>query len=296
MTSEQEQISQFVQALGADAIPLMSRMLLVERSSVTDVNTRDSAFYDFTALQFQAKYGTSLAMEWLLRQRCPGCPPPDVEGRDVFYGNTALIWAVCSSEDPEGKVRLLLDHGADRNVKDNNHFSVLSWAAGKPVLIDILENYQPDRSAASATLELMNGKEKISELVQVSGADAIPRISRMLFIDRTTIHINSADRSYSNFTSLHYQTAVGDTETVAWLLRLQPAPDLEARDIGGNTPLILAAFRGNDPIGKVRLLLDYGADRDAMSKSGKTALDYARRFDKHVAADILQHYFPDVSR
>ena len=142
MASQQDQISQFVQALGPDAIPLMSRMLEVEHSAVTDVNTKDGAFYDFTAFQFQAKYGTRLAMEWLLRQD----PPADIEGRDDFYGNTALIWAVCSSEDPEGKVRLLIEHGADRNVKDNSHFSVLSWAAGKPALLDILENYHPDVS------------------------------------------------------------------------------------------------------------------------------------------------------
>ena len=121
----------------------------------------------------------------------------------------------------------------------------------------------------------------------------------MLFIDRTITDVNIADRLYSGFTALHYQAAVGDTEAVAWLLRLrlqEPPLDIEARDVGGNTPLILAAFRGNDPEGKVRLLIDFGADRNSTSKSGRTALDYARRFNKHAVANLLENYRPDVSR
>ena len=142
----------------------------------------------------------------------------------------------------------------------------------------------------------MNSKEQITKFVQVNGANAIPRMSRMLFVDRTITDMSIKDSTYSGFTALHYQASIGDTETVAWLLRLEPSPDIEARDIGGNTPLILAAFRGCDPEGKVRLLLDFGADRNATSKSGKTAYDYALKFNKRVVADMLENYFPDVSR
>ena len=55
--------------------------------------------------------------------------------------------AALSGEDPEGKVRLLLDHGADRDLKNWNGHTALDWARSynKPAaVIDMLENYRPD--------------------------------------------------------------------------------------------------------------------------------------------------------
>ncbi len=126
-----------------DAIPRMHRMLYIDRS-ITDINVKDSTFHDCTALHYQARYGTAGSVAWLLRQD----PPPDINIRDS-YQFTPLMEAADSYEDPEGKVRLLLDHGADRDLKSNSGATILSWArlySKYPAVIDLLENYRPDVS------------------------------------------------------------------------------------------------------------------------------------------------------
>ena len=125
MANSIEKISEFVRnnlfgQPDPDAIPRMSRMLLVDRT-ITDINVKDSNGY--TSLHYQVLFGTTGSVAWLLRQD----PPPDIDVRtDSILGQwTPLMYAVDSDEDPEGKVRLLLDHGADRDCKDCHGNTVL---------------------------------------------------------------------------------------------------------------------------------------------------------------------------
>ncbi len=138
----------------------------------------------------------------------------------------------------------------------------------------------------------------VSEFVQASGADAIPRMSRMLYVDRSITDINIKDSTYGDRTALHYQSSRGKTGSVAWLLRQDPPPCVNIVDSDQYTPLMLAAFSDEDPEGKVRLLLDHGADRDIKNKYGRTALYNARYTNKPAAViDMLtKKYRPDVSR
>ena len=125
-----------------DAIPRMTRMLLVDKS-ITDIDVKDSDYYNWTSLHYQARWGTTRSVAWLLQQD----PPPDVNIRNSFQ-STPLMLAVCADEDPEGKVRILLEHGADRDLTDG-YGTALSWARSinKPAAaIDVLENYRPDVS------------------------------------------------------------------------------------------------------------------------------------------------------
>ena len=88
-----------------DAISWMSQMLLVDRT-FTDINVKDSTYYNRTALHYQARYGTTGSVAWLLRQD----PPPQIEVRDSSNLQwIPLILAVYSNEDREGIVSLLLD-------------------------------------------------------------------------------------------------------------------------------------------------------------------------------------------
>ena len=144
-----------------------------------------------------------------------------------------------------------------------------------------------------------NTKERISEFVQANGADAIPRMHRMLHVDRTITDINIKDSTYYDRTALHQQAYYGTTGSVAWLLMQDPPPDIDVRDSYQYTPLIMAAACWDDDLeGKVRLLLDHGADRDMKSNFyGRTALDYARSRNKPAAViDMLENHRPDVSR
>ena len=127
--------------------------------------------------------------------------------------------------------------------------------------------------------------------------DAIPRMSRMLYIDRSITDINIKDSTYYDYTALHFQAANGTTGSVAWLLRQDPPPDIDVLNSDQTTPLMLAVHSGEDSEGKVRLLLDHGADRDLKDNYGNTALVHARSHNKPAAViDMLKNYRPDVSR
>ena len=141
----------------------------------------------------------------------------------------------------------------------------------------------------------MANKDIVSEFVRVRGADAIPRMHRMLYIDRSITDINVKDNG--DCTALHHQAHYGTTGSVAWLLRQDPPPDINVRDSDQYTPLMMAVYSNEDSEGKVRLLLDHGADRDLKDNNGYTALDNARRNNKPAAViDMLENYRPDVSR
>ena len=148
----------------------------------------------------------------------------------------------------------------------------------------------------------MTDKKIVSEFVRNNlrdkpDPDAIPRMSRMLYVDRSITDINIKDSTYYGYTALHYQSQYGTTGSVAWLLRQDPPPDVNVLDSSQRTPLILAVLWGEDPEGKVRLLLDHGADRDLKDGIGHTALDYAREYNTPAAViDMLENYRPDVSR
>ena len=143
----------------------------------------------------------------------------------------------------------------------------------------------------------MANNKIVSEFVRASGADAIPRMSRMLNVDKSITDINIKDSTCCGYTALHWQALNGTTGSVAWLLMQDPPPGINVLSSSQGTPLMFAALSGKDSEGKVRLLLDHGADRDLKNIDGRTALDYARRNNRPPAViDMLKNYRPDVSR
>ena len=139
-----------------------------------------------------------------------------------------------------------------------------------------------------------NNNNTVSQFVEAEGSDAIPRMARMLLVDKTITDINIED--YDGQTALFYQAKHGTTGTVKWLLMQDPPPYI---DVHGTywTPLMTAAMSDTDSEGKVRLLIEYGADRELKSLHGETVLHWAREFNMPAAViDILENYRPDVSR
>ena len=147
---------------------------------------------------------------------------------------------------------------------------------------------------------MANNSKTVSQFVEAIGSDAIPRMARMLLVDKTITDINIKDSTWHDGTALHHQSQYGTTGSVAWLLLQDPPPDINVRDSYlQTTPLMRAVMIGSkDPEGKVRLLLDHGADRDLKNKWGNTALDDARyNFHyKPAVIDRLENYRPNVSR
>ena len=142
---------------------------------------------------------------------------------------------------------------------------------------------------------MANSKEKIKEFVEARGSDAIPRMARMLLVDKTITDIN-IKTSYG-WAALYYQAGPGTTGNMAWLLRQDPPAYIDIRSPSQETPLMAATYSPTDPEGKVRLLIEYGANRDLVDKYGETALFLARMTIKPAAViDLLENYRPDVSR
>ena len=127
--------------------------------------------------------------------------------------------------------------------------------------------------------------------------DAIPRMTRMLLVDKSITNIDVKDSTYDDWAALHYPARYGTTRSVAWLLQQDPPPDVNIRNSYQSTPLMYAARADEDPEGKVRILLEHGADRDITNVYGYTALYFARKYNKPAAViDLLENYRPDVSR
>ena len=127
--------------------------------------------------------------------------------------------------------------------------------------------------------------------------DAIPRMTRMLLVDKSITNIDVKDSDYDDCTALHYQARWGTTRSVAWLLQQDPPPDVNIRSSSQSTPLIYAAWSVDDPEGKVRILLEHGADRDLTNVGGYTPLSWARSINKSAAViDLLENYRPNFSR
>ena len=66
--------------------------------------------------------------------------------------------------------------------------------------------------------------------------------------------------------------------------------ELDARSNTQYTPLMAAAYNGRTKI--CEMLLALGADPSLKNKDGKTALDYARQYDRPECAALLQPVTP----
>ena len=108
--------------------------------------------------------------------------------------------------------------------------------------------------------------------------------------------INVRDSLFSNdYTALMFQAVDDDgtKEAMEWLLTRQPPADVNLRNKEGKTALMYA-FDRDDP-DKVRLLLEYGADRNIPNKEGITPLQEAKKSKRIEIIPVLESYFPDVS-
>ena len=142
---------------------------------------------------------------------------------------------------------------------------------------------------------MANNNNTVSQFVGARGSDAIPRMARMLLVDKTITDINIKDSD--GRTALYYQALWGFTGNMAWLLRQDPPAYIDVRSSSQGTPLTEAAWSDTDSEGKVRLLIEYGANRDLVDESGRTALSIARTYKNRAAViDLLENYRPDVSR
>ncbi|EPS35673.1 hypothetical protein H072_10925 [Dactylellina haptotyla CBS 200.50] len=188
-----------------------------------------------------------------------------IEGRDKD-GRTALIKAACYG-DLE-LIKFLLEHGADLENKDRWGQTALATIAsvGDEEFLEIAvflvrsgsnietrnaEGQTPLAIAAKQSLGLMH------LLLLKLGADPGTKDDLM----RTPL-MHSV-KAFSNYVSVYDYCTLID-------LIAKDCPDIDARDVEGNTALSLAAALPYHPV--VEIMKEYGADVECRNNHGRTPL------------------------
>jgi ankyrin repeat protein len=278
------------------------------------VNMRDAE--GVTPLMYAAAVGSIDAMNRLLAAGA------DVNARNTL-GSSALTWATKDL----AKVRLLLDHGADVNVTsipgrtpllvatmhnpsadvvklliargadalaaDKLHATALHTAA---VAADIgtlraLLDAKVDvnaRDAADFTplmVAASNGSVEAVKLLLSRGA----RVNDVSGAGEVVIHaparVKNGTLALGSFTALLLAAPAGSAELVKTLI--DAGADVNATDIRGMTPLMLAVATDHYDLNKIRLLLHTGANLNVTTPEGETALNWAQKFGKTPVVALL---------
>jgi uncharacterized protein len=240
-----------------------------------DVNAHSKT--GFTALMFAAQQGDVDSARILLAAKAN---PNEVMPKS---GATPLIIASAISQ-PE-VVSLLLDNGADPNVKDANGFTSLHHAvrdtdygadpATKAIQVKVVKALLAHGADPNARLQL--DKEKLAAEIKAQAGNAGARTKR------TSITITEVE--LEGATPLALAAEVNNLDAIKALMDAGADPTIATEK--GTTPLILASGAGTD-VQRVRApderamavqtaayLLDHGVDVNAAGQFGWTALHSA---------------------
>jgi serine/threonine-protein phosphatase 6 regulatory ankyrin repeat subunit B len=203
---------------------------------------------------------------------------PDLDWRDRALGSTALMLALAPNDSVlrnqlprTGRwdiAQLLVEAGANVNVMDKGGVTALMLVV------------QEDSPRSLAMVQAL-----LAAHADVNGG-CVCRTTAML-------PLGSARHSgASGYTALGLAVSLGSVEVVQTLLdaNAQRAANasiaVNAKQLGGNTPLTLASARGRS--GVVRLLLAAKAELSAANDEGKTALMLALENDHPEVAELLR--------
>jgi uncharacterized protein len=240
-----------------------------------DVNARSKT--GFTALMFAAQQGDADSARILLAAKAN---PNDVIPKS---GATPLI--IASSIGHPEVVNLLLDNGADPNVKDANGFTSLHHtvrdsdygldAAAKATSVVIVKALLAHGANPNARLQL--DKEKVAAEIKAQAGGAGARTKR------TSITITEVE--LEGATPVALAAECNNLEAIKALVEGGADPLIPTDK--GTTPLILASGAGTDvqrarapeeratAVQTARYLIEHGADVNAAGQFGWTALHSA---------------------
>lgn len=173
---------------------------------------------------------------------------------------------------------ILLEHGADRLVRDNRGFTPIDWAAAYNNMMVLQElthisaRQSPDSALGSGCSTSNN-----------NSGDAITDDSR------ATANSNSTDEVPKyGCAGLLFASYLGHLTSVMNLVE-RDSKLISTRDPRGRSALHLAAWRGHYQC--VEYLIEKGIDIEAVDDSGATALMYAVRdpVSVHIVEFLLNH-------
>ena len=159
-------------------------------------------------------------------------PRSDINVRDV-NGRTPLIWAAWRGDIES--VKLLLSSHADPDRVDNEGYTAMARAA-KAGHLDCVRAL----IEASASLDIPNG-DGYQPLHHASGnkANGLP------IVDELLAHGADAHAICCRGTALHLAANRGSVATIQRLL--QAGSDIDAPDLDGDTPAMMALFCWSEP-------------------------------------------------
>ena len=279
-----------------------------------DVNSRDSR--GETPLMYAAAVGSVEAMKFLVGKGA------EVNAQTEL-GSTALIW---SSTDL-AKVRCLLDHGANVNMATKRGRTALFVAAmsdhsaeivrllvAKGADVKATDSFKNTTLSAAAvgndtdTIGMMieagvdvnaAGVTGLTPLMVTAGFYGNLRATRMLLAKGAKVNVaakapflffpdppKAGPPALSSLTPLMATAPYGPAALIKMLL--DSGADVNAKDMRGMTPLMLAVATDRQDPAVIRMLLDHGADPNLKSNLGETALDWARKVGPRAGIEILK--------
>ena len=174
-------------------------------------------------------------------------------------------------------VRVLMEHGVDVNLRDDEGMSLLHLAAqiGDPEAVSLLMSRGTDVDSGHSSMLFMalnSGNLAETRLLLDHGVDANARDEKL----STALHISS-DNGYFDLVRL----------------LLQYGADVNPRDNHDSTPLHLASAKGHSRV--VSLLMNYGADMNASDNTNSTPLRLAFINQDLGIAELLIESGADVN-
>ncbi|HUN98464.1 MAG TPA: ankyrin repeat domain-containing protein [Bradyrhizobium sp.] len=275
------------------------------------VNTRDAR--GETPLQYAAVVGSLDAMKLLIDAGA------DVNAQNNS-GATALVWSATNL----AKVKLLVAHGANVNAATKRGRTALLIAAMSDNSAGVVQFLLDNGADAKATdflkttalraATLGNDTETIRMLIgagiDVNAAD-LPGITPLMMaagwngnlaaVKLLLAHgakVNAVSRpvmglpskngpsEFGSLTALLMSAPFGPPELIRTLL--DAGADVNAQDVRGMTPLMLAVATDHQDPAVIRMLIEHGADANIKSKLGETATDWARRFALPAGTGLLK--------
>ncbi len=267
-------------------------------ASGADINLREAR--GSTPLMHAAAVGSLEAMKLLLKA-----------GADVNAKNgldtTALIWGAL---DP-AKVRLLVEAGANVNARSRLGRTPLLVAASRPGSADAVRLLLS--KGADSKVADVRGSTPLVEAARVNDIDVLRlllnapvNINAGGFAGATALNLaaghanlaavkllldKGADVNVANVSEVRVKNGlIAISRTTALMSAPESSPEVmealikaganvNAKDIRGMTPLMLAIATDSPDPRIVRMLLDRGADTDVKSANGERALDWAKKFN-----------------
>jgi ankyrin repeat protein len=191
----------------------------------------------------------------------------DINKKDKI-GITALCYAVRFTEEHTEEVRILLDQGADPNIKDNNETSPLhhSICSGHTNVTKMLLE-----RGANPNIQGKFGSTPLMHISQQTDSTSI-----LLLLEKGA-DINKKDDTGG--CPLHYLISIDEGDSLKILLENGAYPNIE--DKTRMTPLHTAILLGRGTT-IIKLLLEHGANPTLRNKDNDTVFHLAVSSDKTI--------------